>query len=89
MKNNVYNVGSDNMNFSKKEVCEIIKKQLPKTYFNYADVGEDADKRNYQVSYEKINSLGFKTNITLEEGIEELIKSLPLIQIISPYHNLI
>lgn len=88
MKNNVYNVGSNKMNFSKKEVCEIIKKHLPLTYFNYADVGEDADKRNYQVSYDKINNLGYDTTISIDEGISELIKVYNVIQHNSPYHNI-
>jgi nucleoside-diphosphate-sugar epimerase len=89
MKNNVYNVGSDNMNFSKKEVCEIIKNKISNVYFNYADVGEDADKRNYKVSYDKIKKLGFETSITLEEGVDELIKSIPLIKISNQYYNVI
>jgi nucleoside-diphosphate-sugar epimerase len=88
MKNNIYNVGSDKMNFSKKDICELIKKELPNTYFNYADIGEDADKRNYIVSYEKINKLGFNTTITIEEGIQELIKTIPLIKINNPYYNI-
>ena len=89
MKNNVYNVGSDNMNFSKKEICEIIKKELPNTYFNYADVGEDADKRNYGVSYEKITSLGFKTEIDIVTGIKEIITARPLIKLYNPYYNVL
>lgn len=88
MKNNVYNVGSDEMNYSKKEVCELIKKELPNTYFNYADVGEDADKRNYKVSYDKIRKLGFNTTINVTEGIKEIVKSMPLIKIKSNYHNI-
>ena len=89
MKNNVYNVGSDNMNFSKKEVCEIIKNKVPETYFNYAYIGEDADKRNYQVSYEKIKKIGFKTQYTINEGIDELINAIPLIKLHNPYFNII
>jgi nucleoside-diphosphate-sugar epimerase len=88
MKDNVYNVGSDKMNFSKREVCEMIKNHLPNTYFNYADVGEDVDKRNYKVSYKKINNLGFDTSIDINVGISELIKSMPLIKIYSNYHNI-
>jgi nucleoside-diphosphate-sugar epimerase len=87
MVDNVYNVGSDKMNYSKKEVCELIKAKLPDAYFNYADVGEDVDKRNYEVSYNKIMDLGFDTTITVSEGIEELVKSLPLLNIQSNYHN--
>ena len=89
MKNNVYNVGSNNMNFSKKQVCEIIQKYVPDSYFNFADVGQDADKRNYIVSYEKINKLGFETTVSLEEGIQELIKTIPLIRLNNPYFNVL
>jgi nucleoside-diphosphate-sugar epimerase len=87
MSGEVYNVGSNSMNYSKKDVCDVIKKMLPDSYFNYADVDGDPDKRNYVVSYEKINNLGFHTTITLEEGVRELIKSFPLIRIKSNYHN--
>jgi len=87
MSGEVYNVGSNSMNYSKKDVCEIIKKRLPNTYFNYADVDGDPDKRNYVVSYKKINDLGFDTTITLDDGVNELIKSFPLIRIKSNYHN--
>lgn len=89
MKNNVYNVGSNNMNFSKKEICEIIKREIPSVYFNYADIGEDADKRNYQVSYEKINKLGFNTEIDILTGIKELIKCNKLIKTNNPYYNVV
>jgi nucleoside-diphosphate-sugar epimerase len=89
MKNNVYNIGSNNMNFSKKDVCELIKSKISDSYFNYADVGQDADKRNYIVSYEKINDLGFDTTISLETGIDELIKTIPLIKMNNPYFNVL
>ena len=88
LKNNIYNVGSDEMNFSKQYVCQMIKEFIPKAYVNYADIGEDADKRNYIVSYEKIKKLGFGTTITMEEGIQELIRTIPLLKINSNYHNI-
>ena len=68
-------------------MCEIIKKEVPKVYFNYADIDGDPDKRNYVVSYDKLKNLGFDTTITVEEGIKELIKTLPLVKIKSNYHN--
>ena len=89
MRDEVYNVGSNSMNFSKKEICEIIKKQVDNVYFNYADVGEDVDKRNYQVSYEKLNKLGFETSISIEEGIKEMINVIPLIKLYNPYFNIL
>lgn len=87
MIDNVYNVGSNEMNYSKKEVCEIIKKHVPRVQFDYSGTGEDEDKRNYKVSYDKVNKLGFKTVITIDEGIIELIKTVSVINIDNPYYN--
>jgi nucleoside-diphosphate-sugar epimerase len=87
MRNKVYNVGSDKMNYSKEEICDLIIKRT-KSYIHYADIGEDADKRNYVVSYDKINSLGFSTTINVEEGIIELIKAYQVIQFRTPYTNI-
>ena len=56
-------------------------------YLHYADIGEDADKRNYVVSYKKISGLGYRTTITLEEGIEELMRGLQVIDVRNPYSN--
>jgi len=86
MTGQVYNVGTESMNFSKAEVCEKIRGKL-ELYLHYADVGEDADKRNYVVSYKKINSLGFATTISLEEGIDELVRALQVVTVQNPYSN--
>jgi nucleoside-diphosphate-sugar epimerase len=86
MNNNVYNVGSEKMNYSKEQICEMIRQQT-NAYIHYADVGEDADKRNYVVSYKKINDLGFDTTITVEDGIEELTKVCNAIEFRNPYSN--
>ncbi|MCP9296739.1 MAG: NAD(P)-dependent oxidoreductase [Planktothrix agardhii LY1] len=87
MKGQVYNVGDESMNYSKEQICEMIQKQT-NCYVHYADVGEDIDKRNYIVSYEKIKSLGFQTQIAVDEGIEELIKALGVISYKTPYSNI-
>ena len=87
MKNDVFNVGSEKMNFSKQEICDMIIKKTD-AYIHYADVGEDKDKRNYVVSYEKINTLGFETTITVEEGIDELLSALNVVQFQNPYINI-
>ena len=86
MKGEVYNVGSDKMNCSKKQICNLIKDKVD-YYLHLADFGEDADKRNYIVSYEKIKKTNFDTTISLEEGIDELTKSIDCIKFDNPYSN--
>jgi len=86
MAGQVYNVGSEQMNHSKREVCEMIKEQVD-YYLHCADVGEDADKRNYVVSYKKIEGLGFETTITVPEGIRELVSAMEVLEFKTPYSN--
>ena len=80
MKGHAYNVGLSDANLSKRELCEEIKKQIPSFYFTEAKIGEDKDKRNYIVSNEKIEKTGFKPQISLKEGIAELIKGYQIIR---------
>lgn len=80
MKNEPYNVGLSDANLSKWELCEEIKKQVPEFYFVEAEVGKDPDKRDYIVSNEKIEKTGFRPDISLQEGIAELIKGYQIIR---------
>ena len=50
MNNNIYNVGHETMNFSKQEVCQKIVDKTD-AFVHFEEIGEDADKRNYIVSY--------------------------------------
>lgn len=86
MQGQIYNVGSNNMNYSKRDVCELIQKRTD-YYLHLADYGTDIDKRNYVVSYDKINSLGFDTTISIEQGIDELISGIKCIKNNDPYAN--
>lgn len=79
MKGNVFNVGDERMNMAKGEVAECIEKSVPECVITKSDNGEDKDKRNYEVCYGKIRELGFEATITVEEGIEELLKVLPFV----------
>ncbi|KPK39359.1 MAG: hypothetical protein AMJ78_08610 [Omnitrophica WOR_2 bacterium SM23_29] len=80
MKGEPYNVGLSDANLSKWELCEEIKKQVPDFYFTEAKIGEDLDKRNYIVSNEKIEKTGFKPDVSLQDGIKELIKGYRIIK---------
>lgn len=74
MKNNIYNVGLSSANLSKIELCEEIKKIIPKFYFIEAQNKKDPDQRNYVVSNEKIEKTGYKPDYDLPTGIRELVK---------------
>jgi len=80
MKNEPYNVGLSDANLSKLELCAEIRRQLPSFVFVEAAVGEDPDKRDYVVSNEKIEKTGFQPQVTLAEGIRELIKGYTIIR---------
>ena len=72
MKNNVYNVGDESLNFSKNDIAEIIRKHVDFEIVN--SNLSDLDVRNFLVSFKKIKALGYKTNLSLEDGILDLIK---------------
>lgn len=74
----IFNVGLSEANISKIELCEEIKKQLPNFTFLEAPLGKDPDQRNYIVSNTKIEKVGFSPRVTLQEGISELIRGLPM-----------
>ncbi len=80
MKNEPYNVGLSDANLNKLQLCQEIKKHVPDFYFVEATIGEDPDKRDYIVSNEKIEKTGFKPDVSLSEGIKELIKAYQVIK---------
>ena len=72
MKNEVFNVGSNCMNYTKLEIAEAIKKYTHCTIID-SEI-KDLDLRNFIVSFEKIEKVGYKVNYSLEYGIKELLK---------------
>lgn len=86
MKDKPYNVGLDDANLSKLELCALIKKQLPRFVYLEAPIGEDPDKRDYIVSNKRLHSTGFKPQWSLARGITELIKSYTILRA-NPYGN--
>ena len=80
MKNQAYNVGLSDANLTKLQLCQEIKKFVPDFYFVEATIGEDPDKRDYIVSNAKIEKTGFKPDVSLQKGIQELIKAYQVIK---------
>ena len=80
LQGNTFNLGYSDANLSKRELCELIQKQLPNFVYLISEIGEDIDKRNYIVSNAKIESAGFKASRSVDQGVAELIKAMPLLK---------
>ena len=74
----IFNVGLSSANISKLELCEKIKEMVPKFTYLESELGKDPDQRNYIVSNEKIEKVGFSPMMQLEDGLQELVKMLPM-----------
>ncbi len=77
-KGEIFNVGLSQANISKIELCQEIKKIVPDFLFLEAPLGKDPDQRNYIVSNKKIEALGFSPAVSLQEGLNELVKGLKM-----------
>jgi nucleoside-diphosphate-sugar epimerase len=80
MKGQPYNVGLDEANLSKRELCQEIKRRVPGFYWVEAEVGRDPDQRDYVVSNARIRRTGFKPSVSLPAGIAELIKGYQVVR---------
>ena len=77
-KGEIFNVGLSEANISKIDLCREIEALIPSFTYLEAALGKDPDQRNYVVSNQKIESLGFKSTVSLRSGLEELIKGLQM-----------
>jgi nucleoside-diphosphate-sugar epimerase len=87
VKGEIFNFGLSEANISKQQLCERIKNQLPDFTFQDAPLAKDPDQRNYVVSNKKIEAIGMKAKVTLDDGISELIKGLGMFTA-HPFTNL-
>lgn len=79
----VFNVGLSDANLSKWELCQKIKEQVPSFSVQVDEIRKDPDQRNYIVSNEKIEKTGWKPDVSLDDGIKELIKAYKIISKVS------
>lgn len=71
----IFNVGSNSENYTKKMIVDVIKKKLPNVNVKYKEGG--FDPRNYRVSFDKIvEKLGFKAKYTVPGCISTLINAV-------------
>ena len=80
MGGQAYNVGLSEANLSKAQLCERIAKHVPGFVWLEAPVGEDPDKRDYIVSNEKLERTGWKPEVGLDAGIQELLRGYRMLR---------
>ncbi|HEY4501188.1 MAG TPA: NAD(P)-dependent oxidoreductase [Candidatus Paceibacterota bacterium] len=87
MKNKVYNVGSEKINKTKGEIADLMREKIDFEIYCANENIPDPDQRDYEVSYQKIRDIGFKTKISFERGVDEMINGLKHLDIKNPYSN--
>ena len=81
MKGEAYNMGLSSANLTKRQLAETIKKFVPDFYIHSASIGEDPDKRDYLVSNAKLEATGWSADVSLEDGIEELLRAFAMMKV--------
>ena len=73
----VFNLGTDDGNYSKDDIVQLVLKRIPETVVEYKDLTFGGDMRDITVSFAKIkNVLGFGTTLDVDDGIRELLFAL-------------
>jgi len=80
MRGRAYNVGLEDANLTKLELCAAIQKHIPGFVYLEAPIGEDPDKRDYIVSNQRILATGWQPAHSLDLGIRELIKGYRILK---------
>lgn len=75
----IFNVGLSDANISKWNLCQKIKQYVPKFSIQVDEFAKDPDQRNYIVSNEKIESMGWRPQYSLDDGIQELVKAYKIL----------
>ena len=75
VSNQTFNVGSNEQNYTINQIGEIIQNLIPTAKIIH--LGDDVDKRNYWVNFNKIRgTLGFSPEWTIQDGIKQVIEAL-------------
>jgi nucleoside-diphosphate-sugar epimerase len=77
VRGKVFNLGTDDGNFTKDEIVQLILKHMPETVVTHKDLTFGGDMRDITVSFAKVKKvLDYKTTITVDDGIRELLFAL-------------
>ena len=77
IRGQVFNLGTENGNYSKNEIVNFVLKRMPETIVEYKDLTFGGDMRDVTVSFEKIRRvLGFETTLNVDDGVREVLFAL-------------
>lgn len=74
-----FNLGHSSANLTKRQLAEKIKEHLDNLVIISSEIGADPDKRDYLVSNEKLENKGWRPEVSIDEGIRELISAARLV----------
>jgi nucleoside-diphosphate-sugar epimerase len=84
----VYNLGSENGNYTKDQIVGLVIKRLPETVVHYKDLTFGGDIGDIAVSFERIRrALGFEAKLTVDDGVREVVNALRTGIIREPQHE--
>jgi nucleoside-diphosphate-sugar epimerase len=73
----VFNLGTDNGNYTKSDIVNLVLKRMPETVVEFKDLTFGGDMRDISVSFEKIKrTLDFNTKLNVDDGIREVLFAL-------------
>jgi nucleoside-diphosphate-sugar epimerase len=73
VRGQIFNVGSDDSNYTKDEIVALVQQYVTGTEVEYKDLTFGGDMRDIRVSFTKIQQkLGYAPKISVEEGICEV-----------------
>jgi nucleoside-diphosphate-sugar epimerase len=77
VRGEIYNLGSDDGNYTKDEIVALVQKHLPDTTVRHADLSFGGDMRDIVVSFAKVRErLGFRPKHSVEDGVVEVRDAL-------------
>lgn len=86
VRGKVYNLGSQNGNYTKDQLAELVLKRLPETVVVYNDITFGGDMHDHNLSFQKVQTeLGFQAQHNVEDGIREVLHALRSGMFSDPY----
>ena len=83
----IYNVGSNDNNYSKQQVIDRIKNYITHVVVEYKDLAFGGDLRDITVSFDKFTETGFTLTKSVDDGIIEVMEAIQKEIIKDPFND--